>query len=886
MFSKLMLQREQASRSRQENIGLQSHWLDVGIEYFNNREFSNASTWLETSLGVDVDGQLTARAYALKLKCDNQLRRYQKTLDNFNENFLRQATEDQNKDAWFYYATAAFELKLYDRCLRIVDDAISKDIHDDRLYGLKGQIYYNNKHYSAARDAYFAASRLDNNWPNYHHSLGGCYCKLGAAESDIDIKKDYFEQAVAQYKRAITLHTNEQFKADARKALRVAENAVAVVKELQDIEIEEIAAKKRAVLRAQEEKERAALRVQEEKERKVAKTKTLYNEAVVCARKNEWRDAYDKIKEAEGLLDYYHPGLLFFMGMLQIKRENFKEALSDLDRAFTNKNNASKWLLDESPQPQQGENRFLLLWTSIKRAQNTLPQEYRFSEVEYYHAKGCAHARLGQYQQALKAYYKAHKLGLNSDAWKANKSILLTDTFQGQSSDRNAVFTGLLDYCTKKIKKHPEDTMYLLDRATLYHQIALNESDLVKCLTACKKGINDIEALINLSPSLHEAIDMLSTMNDTLTRIEKLQQDEKDKGNFIKADTALKAGKRLITQKQYELAIEELDKALKLNPSLRKAYKNRGIAKLETGQWAGAKTDFKYALRLGKSDTVLPYLIQLEQAWAKRTADVHHRQKALHYVNKTTSDQTSLKASIYQDIASNSIDYETTLAYIDKKIKKHPSNALWTKDKLSLQGFFEENQGRIKKDIVALLLTIKQDWDKHDSDKILPRYDALKKQYPLFPEPVIGLGFYLLALAQKEPIETIAMVYINKAQEYFRAVLRLDVKNTEAEQGLANIEKLLNPDLDEKLSRLKRQWSKECDVQHLVAHYENLYHTHNRAVKVLVAMGNFLMYCYAFNKQEGCFSQAVTTFNLALEQDPSNQDARNALDLNHKAKVR
>lgn len=89
-------------------------------------------------------------------------------------------------------------------------------------------------------------------------------------------------------------------------------------------------------------------------------------------------------------------------------------------------------------------------------------------------------------------------------------------------------------------------------------------------------------------------------------------------------------GRRLYKRKIYNRALQEFDKAIKIDPSSFKAYFGRGRVYLKTGQYDEAIADFKMVIKL-KPDYSKPYhnLGWLHYQEGKYEESVRHLNKAI-----------------------------------------------------------------------------------------------------------------------------------------------------------------------------------------------------------------------------------------------------------------
>jgi tetratricopeptide (TPR) repeat protein len=94
------------------------------------------------------------------------------------------------------------------------------------------------------------------------------------------------------------------------------------------------------------------------------------------------------------------------------------------------------------------------------------------------------------------------------------------------------------------------------------------------------------------------------------THIEKYLEKKKDIRPQKKKDRKLKrhftAGRKLYNKRKYNRALQEFDKAVKIDPSSFKAYLWRGRVYLKMGHYDKATADFKMVVKL-KPDYARPY---------------------------------------------------------------------------------------------------------------------------------------------------------------------------------------------------------------------------------------------------------------------------------------
>jgi len=73
------------------------------------------------------------------------------------------------------------------------------------------------------------------------------------------------------------------------------------------------------------------------------------------------------------------------------------------------------------------------------------------------------------------------------------------------------------------------------------------------------------------------------------------------------ADTYFDSGKEKYDNKDYKGAIEDLNKAIEINPKYAEAYSYRGLAKAKSGDFKGAIEDFNKAIEINPNDAEAYY---------------------------------------------------------------------------------------------------------------------------------------------------------------------------------------------------------------------------------------------------------------------------------------
>ncbi|NEQ39274.1 MAG: tetratricopeptide repeat protein [Okeania sp. SIO3I5] len=582
------------------------------------------------------------------------------------------AIELKPDDASYYKnrGNAYFEIGEKQKGIEDYEKAISLDSESaHKYYNWRGNKLYSQRDYEAAIADYNKAIELKSGHAVYYKNRGNAYFEIGEKQKGI---KDYdkaisldsksahkyynwrgnklysqrdYEVAIADYNKAIELKSGHAvyYKNRGNAYFEIGEKQKGIKDYDKAISLDSKSAHKYYNWRGNK------LYSQRDYEVAIAD----YNKAIEL--------------KPDGALYYQNRGNTYFqIGAKQKGIEDYDKAISlDSDSAHKYYNLRGDWLYKQKD--------YVAALADFNKAIELKPDR-----ALYYSNRGATYMKVGEKQKGIEDYDKAISLDPDSAHkyynWRGNKLYSQRD-YEAAIADFN-----------KAIELKPDDASYYEDRGDAYFEIGEKQ-----------KGIKDYDKAISLDPE--SAYKYYNWRGVKLYRLEDYEAAIADynKAIELKPDRALyykNRGNAYFEIGAKQKGIKNYDKAISLDSeSAHKYYNWRGNKLYSQRDYEAAIADYNKAIEL-KPDRAL-YYENRGDAYFK----IGEKQKGIKDYDKAISLDPDSADKYYNSRGKQLYDlgdYEAALADINKVIESKPDHALFYENRGSAYFQIGEKQKGIK----------------------------------------------------------------------------------------------------------------------------------------------------------------------------------------------